>query len=1473
MKNYEQQQQQRRQLSFDDPEIQMSIQRQRRQSQSSSYGDSAQQQQQQQEIQRGPSRSQEQQYYNNSKHQAMPPLMSQPQRPPMQPHYQNNNASQYYNTQQQQQQLHNHSQLASPRVIPSPPTVQRNNAASHPYPYDNNHMAPQHQPVHLMGEHSFEELEQSGIIRNNINNPTASHHPRQRHRQQKQSIRQPIMNRNHMAPSDEWDTSQQSKRVGVDGYTSDSGGQQQSRYNQQRSGAAAGHYQQPRLPRQPQSSSNNTSAGYNSDGGYSSSRPSPYNELRAAKQQYQMEQQRHQRKGPPPLMSPLPQLEHQPQQPQHYQQPRRSSPPRRPSPPRQAHGAVVSHFMRNHPSMQQGNSQRQQRDSSPQKQHTQLPQNVQPPLQQQQHSQQPNWNEVNRQRMYQRQAISKQQYQERQEHLHEQQQQLEKMEGEQRKLREKSRSPNRKKNIIPDSPVEHLGVRTDKIQRKNNIIVHHHANTAPSSAAGGRQRHPLPPPDDETISVASLRKGWEKSHSPADSKHTSRSRNTAPPSSSGHNHRHHDENSPFGVWTERSERLLRARHREQRREQRKNIEDRWRSNFRGGGAVQSLPSSPQRQRNNVKGHHQYDSGNDYGYQSEGERGGGRSQPERYDDGYQSEGQELVRCRNRYYDNRDDDYHQPAEEQQQEEVEYNPDQMMFEEVPDTITPQDARARLWDQNERLRAVLPQNEVEGMGHVKDRWSEHRLGDSVVSPRSNFSGSSGGRFKSKFVHAAAIATQQRGNMNEGNRGASYSPQRSQRHQQQQQKGNYEVSLSQHENLRRRDSSPHKRFNAHKGSMAVLSHYTDSTAETTTLDTNPSRSFGSSQRHQISNTSTTVRRVSPSPKSSSGQQQQAHPSSMMPPIAEQRASSEVGQSQVLNTTSVAALISRINAVSRSNPEEALAAIDSIIKTQHDTSTDTGHAVAPTQEVPPTPVKIASLFSPTRNETPPIVNNARTNKNKELHVGKDFFQQKYEEVLHSDSLQVIRNANAAVVRDRASFDNSPVEEEDDCGSFLSSEDSTVSSMTNPIYQSRRDHEREQKHRHQKKARSQEEPPDVEQKKSWNTLKREYHARKNSPVRGYSEEEELEVKQSHSRESRTTPRRKTRSHEEAEERQVNQTMTPSDEEDIGLDKFSSAIQDEPDEDSGAWRQQIPLVESKDLSTGMCGMAFTKSGSKYSAAEDNSDLVDNDAWVSHDAAAFGNTSHSRREAQSKHRQDKKDPRPHPPTAPLKKLDNYLADNRTSSSKKAQVSHQSRQSKLNKRASPPPLEHPPKARASTPEIMKSMSDAFSNLDISLEATTAHRPSQDFYNNRPSHNEEYNNDDPPLQTFESDPEDKDNPQSLKSISEAFSDVGTNDIFAQQEKTSSQRRKQLEYLAKSWTADSSGSPNFNGGKKSSLDNTFAQQHKATEAADWAKETFKSNNTSKQKKIKKSEPSLPLRLKGNKSLASKFASLVKAYDD
>jgi len=1109
--------------------------------------------------------------------------------------------------------------------------------------------------------------------------------------------------------------------------------------------------------------------------------------------------------------------------------------------------------------MQQGNSQRQQRDISPQKQHTQ-PQNIPHPLQQQQQNQ-PNWNEVNRQRMYQRQAVSKQQYQERQEHLHEQQQQLEKMEEEQRKMREKSRSPNRKKNIIPDSPVEHLGVRTDKIQRKNNIIVHHHANTAPSSASGGRQRHhPLPqPPDDETISVASLRKGWEKSHSPADSKHTSRSRNTAPQSSSGH--RQHDENSPFGVWTERSERLLRARRREQRREQRKNIEDRWRSNFRGGGgAVQSLPSSPQRQRNNGKGgQHQYDSGNDYGYQSEGGRGG-RSRPERYDDGYQSEGQDLVRSRNRYYDDRDDDYHQPVEEQQQKEVEYNPDQMMFNEVPDTITPQDARARLWDQNERLRAVLPQNEMEGMGNVKDRWSEHRPGDSVVSPRSNFSGSSGGRFKSKFVHAAAIATQQRAvNMNESNRGASYSPQRSQRHQQQ--RGNYEVSLSQHKNLRRRDSSPHKRFNAHKGSMAVLSHYTDSTAETTTLDTNPSRSFGSSQRHQVSNTSTTVRRVSPSPKSSSGQQQQqAHISSMMPPIAEQRASSEVGQSQVQNTTSVAALISRINAVSRSNPEEALAAIDSIIKTQHNTSTDTGHAVAPTQEVPPTPVKIASLFSPTRNETPPIVNNAKNNKNKELHVGKDFFQQKYEEVLHSDSLQVIRDANAAVVRDRASFDNSPVEEDDDCGSFLSSEDSTVSSMTNPTYQSRRDHEREQKHRHQKKARSQEEPPDVEQKKSWNTLKREYHARKNSPVRDYSGEEELDVKHSHSRESRTTPRRKTRSQEEAQEVQVKQTMTPSDEEDIGLDKFSSAIQDEPDEDSIAWRQQIPLVESKDLSTGMCGMAFTKSGSKYSAAEDNSDLVENNAWVSHDAAAFGNTGRSRKEAQPKHRQDKKDPRPHPPTAPSKKLDNYLADNRTSSSKKAQVSHQSRNSKPNKRASPPPLEHPPKARASTPEIMKSMSDAFSNLDISLEATTARRPSQEFYNARPSHNEY--NDDPPLQTFESDPED--NQQSLKSISEAFSDVGTNDIFDQQEKTTSQRRKQLEYLAKSWTADSSSSPNFNGGKKTSLDNTFAQQHKATEAADWAKETFKSNNTSKQP---------TLRLKGNKSLASKFASLVKAYDD
>jgi len=194
-------------------------------------------------------------------------------------------------------------------------------------------------------------------------------------------------------------------------------------------------------------------------------------------------------------------------------------------------------------------------------------------------------------------------------------------------------------------------------------------------------------------------------------------------------------------------------------------------------------------------------------------------------------------------------------------------------------------------------------------------------------------------------------------------------------------------------------------------------------------------------------------------------------------------------------------------------------------------------------------------------------------------------------------------------------------------------------------------------------------------------------------------------------------------------------------------------------------------------------------------------------------------------------------------------------------------------------PQKRASTPEIMMAMSDAFSNVNISLEGTSA-RPSSTMEKSRLIRPSQDN--DPPLQhlTSSEGEEEEDPVQSLQTISEAFSDV---DIPLEQEKTVSQHRKELEYLAKSWTASSQsngGSGNDKGrGNNSDISTSFVsdqcQAPKAV-AATWAQDPKKAHRTnsvtaiSKQKK-KRVEPSL--RLKGNKSLAQKFASLVKAYDD
>ena len=127
--------------------------------------------------------------------------------------------------------------------------------------------------------------------------------------------------------------------------------------------------------------------------------------------------------------------------------------------------------------------------------------------------------------------------------------------------------------------------------------------------------------------------------------------------------------------------------------------------------------------------------------------------------------------------------------------------------------------------------------------------------------------------------------------------------------------------------------------------------------------------------------------------------------------------------------------------------------------------------------------------------------------------------------------------------------------------------------------------------------------------------------------------------------------------------------------------------------------------------------------------------------------------------------------------------------------------------------------------------------------------------------------------PESDDGEKTLKSfqtISDAFSDVDIN--FEQLEKkTVSQRRKELEYYSKSWTTSKSSS-SYDSGDNQQQNNTVKHPSKtSTAAATWAKSSLSKSRGNSAKEKKMVEPTL--RLKGNKSLAQKFASLVKAFDD
>jgi hypothetical protein len=528
-------------------------------------------------------------------------------------------------------------------------------------------------------------------------------------------------------------------------------------------------------------------------------------------------------------------------------------------------------------------------------------------------------------------------------------------------------SPTKQPNISNFSPIESLSNRTDQIQRKqrqpsqgrgyqvteySDVIENeysHHQNQADEdildrarsfetsyarkysnsseqrSKSVPRERSSQWPSvnnsnhshhasshvlDDDTVteSVASRKKEWEKKFQPV--QHQPKKVRQLP------------ENEAFGVWSERANRLAQQRLHEQRNEQRKQLDEQRKSieeKWRRSAAKSMSPERRQVRREEQPNYYVpvY------------------SESMEYRDEYQSSGQQ--------HSGRHADQHS---------IEQDSTHMSIE---------DRRRMLWDGKERLRAVLPKaSSFDSANRPPDYGSPGTASDSQ-----------GSLFKSKFIHAAAVATQSKANI-EGD-----------------------------ENITQR-SSP----KSHLKAGAVSSHYTDSTAGTTPVGSN-----GSSNRTPSTNVSraanhTTSRTGQPQGKTRAGagageRSQTNNKVSVMPPIAEAPRSS------------VADLIARINAVSRSNPTEALAAIDSILKAES--------GVSSSQNIyQQKPVKQAqSTFSPSRpsadKQVPPL--------------GKDFFRSKYEDV----------------VRETGKNEKEEDEEEDD--SYLSSEDSTVSSMTNPTYQS------------------------------------------------------------------------------------------------------------------------------------------------------------------------------------------------------------------------------------------------------------------------------------------------------------------------------------------------------------------------------------------------------------------------------------------
>ena len=1353
----------------------------------------------------------------------------------------------------------------------------------------------------------------------------------------------------------------------------------------------------------------------------------------------------------------------------------------------------------------------QQQQQPARKQHGPKLQQPSPNNQNQQQPQQPNWNDINqqyhdmnRQMHYQRQMELK----------HEQQQQQQQMqtmsqnnnkgaaeEGEGEGLHNtttimSSKSPHRQPRMAAQSPVEHLGNRTENIQWKNNGGNNVMPRSRPPQGSGQRgmqqqqqqttgpqhfQQPVLPQGDDvygtpaaadgdesiasvseqqarnfqhggkkagersrstgrgggggrvssvpvhtnnyqsnnnadeegtvDTMSVASLRKGWERQqqqqqqHKPRAKSAGRLERSTpnqhphaaaAPPTKTSsveyHDHNNKGE-SPFGVWEERANRLARVRRRDQRREQRKTIEDRWNNASSGGGVGKrsgSLPPPEKRriggggmQQQQQKMQQEQRQGMVGGYQSEGparQRASAmRANRDRYPtDGYQSEGPPQRRREDQHHE-QEEVYQSKSQEaaanrggvQQVQQIQYN------EEVDSAlITPRDARRRLWDTKERLRADLPRNEsFDDIGNVRDRWSEHHEEEGNAaqqhqthhhhhgnnktryhhsqSPHSRISGfgspsnysgisaASSGRFKSKFVHAAAVAAQKR--VEDASRQRQYEEARfqEQRHHQQQQKANEFVEEDQEDDLEEfnpdlmqvqqqlhhhENMSKSKHHHPHKDHAMNSSHYTDSTDETTKDLTTPGGSHASSN----------VRRVSRSPPQRP--MQPGATSSIMPSI------SEAAPAQVETHTSVAALISRINAVSRSNPAEALAAIDSIIKREGGIAGGSGNQVQQV-EVARTPSKQDLLSSNISAAVTPSPSERVNADGVVKHLGKEFFQERYEEVIHSTAptgvvtkelhMGAVPGATAKELQrfnselavrgsmemrgshERDATENDrrnehDEEDDDDYDSLLSSsDDSTVSSMTNPTYQSLKPQQHKEWKRLQGQS-SERQPPPVQvtsrnkqarhqpdqklpdkPQKSWNTLKQEYNTRRSpSPI--------VQTAISKARSS-SSQGASSKQSSPAVQQDISKTHTTS--HDIGVDTYGldDEIEFNPDDIDlvdNSPPNTIPKSNTDDFAPGFCGMSYNVSASqsdtKKSGAEAEpprlkpSSSTATSAWTPFGTGTNNSNDDKgrRREKTAKNVRSARPAvqgKPRPGNAnwpfmgesPQPKQDTSrkeksaknmpsLVDRQGAKNKMAASSSQARRQSqaslhggdtMPTRSATPESKNKQPKRASTPEIMMAVTDAFSNVDISLDGTSRNMVDVD----------------PPLEQLDS----RESKQSLHSISEAFSDVDVD--FGQEKTTVSQRRAELERLSKSWVMSKTFS-NDSSGSSSSFKvpprKNDAEPPQSKNKASWANKPQQQAQKASRFTIKKPKiPEPKLRLKGNKSLAQKFANLVDAFED